>query len=86
MTVYSYNPDGSAQWYLAAGPLTNDDHRTFSGTLDTYRNGQCISCAYTGRPAQGPGGGVVTIRFTSAQNAVMTLPGGRVVDIVPYVY
>jgi hypothetical protein len=41
--VYSYVAGGASQWYLGAGPLTNN---AFTATLDKYVNGQCVSCAY----------------------------------------
>ncbi len=46
--VYSYLSGGASQWYLAAGPVNN---HVFTGTLDKYTGGQCISCAYV---APGP--------------------------------
>lgn len=82
VTVYSYRADGEPQWYLAAGPLTNNG-RSFSATLDKYRAGQCISCAYTGRPTLAGNDGVISIEFASSTSATVTLPGGRVATIQP---
>jgi len=42
LQTYSYLAGGPAQWYLAAGAVTNN---TFTATLDRYTGGQCISCA-----------------------------------------
>jgi len=78
--VYSYLPGGPAQWYLAAGPVTNN---VFQGTLDKYIGGQCISCAYkapTGAGNDGP----ITITFTSPTTATANLPGGRQIQIQRY--
>jgi hypothetical protein len=80
VTVYSYTTSGAAQWYLAAGPVSSN---VFSATLDRYQSGQCISCAYLGRPIQPGNDGTMTITFTSPRTATMQLPGGRNFQIVP---
>src|SRR2546425_422658 len=38
VTIYSYAADGSAQWYIASGKSTNDNHN-FTGSLDKFRAG-----------------------------------------------
>jgi len=81
VTIYSYVSAGDPIWYLAAGPVSGSNF--FSATLDRYRGGQCISCAYAGRPTSPGNDGTVTIQFTSPASATMTLPGGRVVPIQP---
>jgi len=76
--VYSYLAGGASQWYLAAGPVNN---HVFTGTLDKYTGGQCISCAYV---APGPpvgNDGTITITFTSATTATVDLPGNRHIQI-----
>ncbi len=75
--VYSYLAGGPAQWYLAAGPVTNN---VFTATLDRYTGGQCISCAYVA-PALAGNDGTVTITFTSPTTATADLPGGRHIQI-----
>ncbi|MCC6869596.1 MAG: hypothetical protein IT522_12320 [Burkholderiales bacterium] len=82
VTVFSFNANGDSQWYLAAGPMSADQRR-FTGTLDRYRNGQCISCGYAGRPASVGNDGVIAIDFTSETSATLTLPGGRTTAIQP---
>jgi hypothetical protein len=83
VTVFTYEATGHSEWYLAAGPLTNNG-TTFSGTLDKYRGGQCISCPYNGLPT-GPIGndGIMTILFSSATSATVSLPNGRITNIQP---
>ncbi len=78
ITIYSYNADGTAQWYLVSGPLINN---TVSGPLTKYKNGQCISCGYK---APDPNGndGMMTIVFTSPTTATASLPGGRNIQIM----
>ncbi len=75
--VYSYLAGGAAQWYLAAGSITNN---AFTATLDKYTGGQCISCAYVA-PALVGNDGQITITFTSPTTATADLPGGRHIQI-----
>jgi len=74
---YSYLAGGASQWYLAAGPLTNN---VFTATLDKYTGGQCISCAYKA-PGLSGNDGSITITFTSPTTATADLPGGRHIQI-----
>lgn len=83
VTIFSYEASGDSEWYLAAAALTNTG-RNFTATLDKYRNGQCISCAYAGRPVLAGNDGTISISFSSETSATITLPGGRTTAIVPY--
>jgi hypothetical protein len=84
MTVYSYNKaTGEQEWYITSGPITNG---SFTGTLNRYVGGQCISCAYNGLPTSAGSAGVVTINFASPVSATMLLPGGRVTNIQPQAF
>jgi hypothetical protein len=78
--VYSYLAAGNSQWYLAAGPITNN---VFSATLDKYGGGQCISCSYVA-PTLSGNDGTITITFTSATTATVDLPGSRHIQIERY--
>ena len=78
--AYSYLQAGGSQWYLAAGPVVNN---VFTGTLDKYTGGQCISCAFKG-PALAGNDGTITITFTSPTTANVDLPGGRHIQIQRY--
>jgi hypothetical protein len=81
VAIYAYLPNGQAQWYLASGPVVNN---VFTGTLDKYTGGQCVSCAYNGPPTVAGNDGAITITFTSNSSATVNLPGGRVTQIVPF--
>lgn len=83
VTIYSYAPNGAPQWYLASGPLSGF---TFTSTLDKYVAGQCISCAYGGRPSLVGNDGTITITFSSPTTATAYLPGGRVTQIQPQAF
>lgn len=79
VTVYSYLAFGAPIWYLASGPIVDD---TFTAVLEKYVSGQCVSCAYK-RPAYNGNDGTISIRFHSPTSAMMTLPGGRTIAVVP---
>ena len=79
ITVNSYKPNGDSEWYLASGPMSADQ-RQFTGTLDKYRNGQCISCTYK-TPGLVGNDGIISINFLTETSATLTLPGGRVTSI-----
>lgn len=82
-TMFSYAADGSPVWYHAAGPLARQGGTVvFTGTLDRYRGGQCVTCAWRA-PAAAGDDGAFTITFTSASEAEVRLPGGRTTRIVP---
>ena len=83
MTIYSFNSNGDSQWYLTAGPMSADQ-RSFVGTLDKYRNGQCISCMYSGSPNFVGNDGQIVINFLSETSAKLTLPNGRTTTIQPF--
>lgn len=74
MQAYTYDAAGQAQWYLVVGELTNQG-ANWSGTLQKYKGGQCLGCAY--RQSQDNGNdGVITIVFTSDTAGVLTMPNG----------
>ena len=82
ITIFSYESGtGHSEWYLSSGPLTENGTR-YVGTLDKYRNGQCISCPYTAPTLIG-NDGTITVTFTSATSATLSLPGNRTTNIVP---
>jgi len=77
--VYSYQSNGTPQWYLATGPLSG---YTFTSPLTKFVNGQCIYCTYSSPTTTGSDG-TMTIVFSSATLATVYLPGGRVTQIQP---
>jgi hypothetical protein len=87
LTMFTYESSGHSEWYLSAGPLvSNGATTTFTSTLDKYRNGQCVSCAFTGRPTLAGSDGNITITFTSPTSATVNLPGNRVSHIEPQIF
>ena len=83
VTIYSYAADGSAQWYIASGKSTNDNHN-FTGSLDKFRAGQCISCTSYVFPTSNGSDGAISIAFSSEVAATVSLPGGRTTQIQPF--
>lgn len=82
VTTYSYTYAGAPMWYISYGPITNT---TFSAPLLKTLGGQCISCSYQ-NPALNGDDGTVTINFTSATAATMTLPGRAPFHIEPQAF
>jgi hypothetical protein len=85
VTVFTYEAGGHSEWYLAAGPLT-DNGTKWTATLDKYRGGQCISCAFSGRPTLSGNDGSISMTFASATSATVNLPNGRVTAIQPQAF
>lgn len=79
---YVYDTQGRATWVTSAGPLGGNSQ--YSGTLDTFRNGQCIGCTYTPNVFNGSAG-PVTINFTTETRATFTW-GGRTFTIERFNY
>ena len=77
---YMYDDAGNAVWYLSV--LPTPDIRAFTGSWWLYANGQSLTGAY--RPATRINDNVapVTITFTSATTATMTLPNGRSTNLI----
>jgi hypothetical protein len=71
LTFYGYRSDGSAQWYLSAGSLSNS---SFSGTLDEYVGGMAFGGTYTAAHMT-QSAGTVGITFTDSTHGRITLPG-----------
>ena len=71
--TYAFDGGGNPQWYLSAGtydPAT----RTFTGSMDGFRGGQCIGCPF--RPSvAASGAGPVSIRFSSGVSGTLTAGG-----------
>jgi hypothetical protein len=70
--IFSYQTNGSPQWYYVTGPMNGN---SFTGTLDKYTGGPCISCPYVGRPALAGNDGSITIQFSSTTTGTLTANG-----------
>ena len=74
---YVYDTQGNATWVTSAGAIGGNS--TYSGTLDMFRGGQCIGCAYTANFRTGSAG-PVSINWSTETRATFTW-GGRTVPI-----
>jgi hypothetical protein len=71
LTFYGYDADGSANWYLSAGAITNDE---FTGTLGKYANGTTFGGSHVSASALGSAG-TVSLTFFDSTHGRITLPG-----------
>ncbi len=79
LSVYAFANGGAATWYTSAGTLQGNAR--YTGQLDAFTGGQCLSCNYNGFPATQTGaGGPVSIVFNTETTATMTI-GGRTFNI-----
>ena len=83
MAGFMYDDTGAPVWYIAAKPRT-DNAQAFSSSWEKYVNGQTLTGAY--RPPVRPPTlmGAATIQFQGADTAIMTMPGGRQVNLSRY--
>ncbi len=84
MVWYNYREDHSPRWWTSTAPFA-DGASTYTGSLDGWKNGQCIGCPYTAPPAITPGeGGTITINFTDATHATATV-GSTTINLQRFV-
>jgi hypothetical protein len=81
MAGYMYDGSGDPIWYLSTNTTPSTNLRSYSGNWWRYGNGQTLAGTY--KPATRVDDNVapVTIEFSGAENAIMTLPNGRTTNI-----
>jgi hypothetical protein len=79
MAGFMYEADGHPVWYISAA--NTPDARAFSGNWEQYANGQTLTGTYRKPDLTNAAVGSTTIRFQGAQDAIMTLPGGRAIPL-----
>ena len=80
VAIYSYNVDGSAQWYLVICPLLKD--KSCTGSLQRYAGGQSIGGGY--EPARRDGtDGTAVFKWLSESKLSVALPMKNGATIVP---
>ena len=84
MAGYMYDESGDPLWYLSTNTTPSTNLQSYSNNWLQFGNGQTLTGTY--RPAVQVNGNVapVTITFQDAQNAIMTLPGGRTTAITRF--
>ncbi len=76
---YMYEADGRPVWYVAQNPMTTP--QSFSSTWLQVANGQTMTGVYKKPVILNGNVGPVSILFSDASHAVMTLPGGKQLSI-----
>ena len=75
---YMYDEQGNPVWYLTVGAIGGSAQaRSFSGSWWSYANGQTLLGTWKPNTRTSTNVAPMTIQFTSAETAVMTLPNGR---------
>jgi len=82
MTGYMYDGQGNAVWYLAGGAMTSPT--LYQGTWAQYGNGQSLTGSYRQATLVNGAVGTISLTFTSATAANLTLPDGRVIPLSRY--
>jgi hypothetical protein len=82
MAGYMYDEGGNPLWYYARADTPNA--QALSTSWEQYANGQTLTGTYRSNTRINPNVGPVTIQFQGAQDAIMTLPGGRQLPLTRY--
>jgi streptogramin lyase len=81
---YMYDPVGNPTWYLAYGPMDATNLSLFQGEWTTFANGQTLTGAYVPPIQNNAMAGTVTLQFTSAYTATLTLPDNRQIPLIRF--
>ncbi|MDA8384498.1 MAG: hypothetical protein M0037_15860, partial [Betaproteobacteria bacterium] len=73
MASYMYDASGNPVWYLSEGPMTTAT--TYQGTWAQFGGGVTLTGPYSAASVVDSNLGPVTLQFTSATTAELTLPG-----------
>jgi uncharacterized repeat protein (TIGR02543 family) len=77
---FMYDANGNAIWY-ASGPGAMASGTTYTGTWQQFGNGQTLTGAYQAPAVANNDVGSITLIFTSATAATLTLPDGRQIPL-----
>ena len=81
MAGYMYDAAGNPIWYLSGNSVASTNLQSYSNQWLQFGSGQTLTGTYRA-PVQVNGNvAPVTITFQGAENALMTLPGGRTTSI-----
>ena len=79
---YMYDDSGNPVWYLSAGNMASP--MLYQGQWEQYANGQPLTGTYKKPDLVNANVGSITLQFTSKSTAVLTLPGGRQINLSRY--
>jgi uncharacterized repeat protein (TIGR02543 family) len=77
---FMYDASGNAIWY-ASGPAAMASGTTYTGTWQQFGHGQTLTGAYQPPAIADNDVGSITLVFTSAATATLTLPDGRQIPL-----
>ena len=79
---YMYDDNGNPVWYLTVGQIGGTAAaRTFAGTWWSYTGGQTLTGAWRQNTRSNSNVAPMTITFSGADTALMTLPNGRTANL-----
>ena len=81
---YMYDTNGNPIWYESTGPMA--DASTYQGNWVQYGYGQTLTGAYQPSSVVNANVGSLTVQFSSPTTATMTLPDGRQIPLVRYLF
>ncbi|HWQ94135.1 MAG TPA: S8 family serine peptidase, partial [Gammaproteobacteria bacterium] len=84
MAGYMYDSSGNPIWYVSSGGMTFSN--LYQGSWLQFANGQTLTGTYQ-PPSQPPANvGALTLQFTSATTAILTLPNGRQIPLTRFLF
>ncbi len=81
---FLYDSDGKAVWYVTQNPVSGTT--TYQGVWTQYGNGQTLTGSFKPANVTNASVGAVTIQFDSTSTATLTLPDGRTVPIIRFIF
>lgn len=81
MAGYMYDASGNPIWYSTSGPMSTAT--LYLGIWQQFANGQTLTGTHH-LPSNPSNVGAVTLQFTNAVEATLTLPGGRQIPLTRY--
>lgn len=76
-----YDASGNPIWYSTSGPMSTAT--LYLGIWQQFANGQTLTGTHH-LPSNPSNVGAVTLQFTNAVEATLTLPGGRQIPLTRY--
>jgi len=84
MAGYMYDDAGEPIWYLSGDAQPSMNVQSYSNVWQLLGDGQTLMGTYRSPMTVNPSVAPVTIQFQGAENAIMTLPGGRTTSLTRY--
>jgi phosphatidylethanolamine-binding protein (PEBP) family uncharacterized protein len=85
MAGYMYDTSGQPIWYIT-GPSNMTDSSTYTGTWKQVGNGQTLTGAFKAAAYVNSNVGSVSLKFSSAKAATLTLPDNRQIPLTRFTF